>query len=163
MSVMTIRVVTPDKLVFDGEAERVFARGIDGDFAVLHNHIPMMTPLGVGELRIDMNGESSYIAIDSGIFEVSNNHINILSNDAMMAEDIDVARTKMELERNERQKQNAKTREDLIRSQNFSTKYELVKKESLDKKEGTCLLFLFTKDSFNLIRRIVWLFVNWCG
>ena len=55
---MTIRVVTPDKLVFDGEAERVFARGIDGDFAVLHNHIPMMTPLGVGELRIDMNGES---------------------------------------------------------------------------------------------------------
>ena len=90
MSVMTIRVVTPDKLVFDGEAERVFARGIDGDFAVLHNHIPMMTPLGVGELRIDMNGESSYIA---------------------------VARAKMELERSERQKQNAKTREDLIKSE----------------------------------------------
>ncbi len=73
MSVMTIRVVTPDKLVFDGEAERVFARGIDGDFAVLYNHIPMMTPLGVGELRIEMNGESSYVAIDSGIFEISNN------------------------------------------------------------------------------------------
>ena len=78
-------------------------RGIDGDFAVLHNHIPMMTPLGVGELRIDMNGERSYIAIDNGIFEVSNNHINVLSNDAMMAEDIDVARAKMELERSERQ------------------------------------------------------------
>lgn len=57
MSVMTVRVVTPDKLVFDGEAERIFARGIDGDFAVLYNHIPMMTPLGVGELRIDMNGK----------------------------------------------------------------------------------------------------------
>ena len=50
---MTIRVVTPDKLVFDGEADRIFARGIDGDFAVLRNHIPMMTPLGVGELRIE--------------------------------------------------------------------------------------------------------------
>lgn len=117
MSVMTVRVVTPDKLVFDGEAERVFARGIDGDFAVLHNHIPMMTPLGVGELRIDMNGESSYIAIDNGIFEVSNNHINVLSNDAMMAEDIDIARAKMDLERTERQKQNSKTREDLIKSE----------------------------------------------
>ena len=117
MSVMTVRVVTPDKLVFDGEAERIFARGIDGDFAVLYNHIPMMTPLGVGELRIDMNGESSYIAIDNGIFEVSNNHVNVLSNDAMMAEDIDVARAKMDLERTERQKQNAKTREDLIKSE----------------------------------------------
>ena len=117
MSVMTIRVVTPDKLVFDGEAERVFARGIDGDFAVLYNHIPVMTPIGVGELRIEMNGESSYVAIDSGIFEISNNHINVLSNDAMMAEDIDVARAKMELERKERQKQNAKSREDLIKSE----------------------------------------------
>ena len=48
---------------------------------------------------------------------VSNNHINVLSNDAMMAEDIDVARAKMELERSERQKQNAKTREDLIKSE----------------------------------------------
>ena len=77
----------------------------------------MMTPLGVGELRIEMNGESSYVAIDSGIFEISNNHINVLSNDAMMAEDIDVARAKMELERKERQKQNAKSREDLIKSE----------------------------------------------
>lgn len=117
MSVMTIRVVTPDKLVFDGEAERVFARGIDGDFAVLYNHIPMMTPLGIGELRIEMQGESSYVAIESGILEISNNHINVLSNDAMMAEDIDVARAKMELERTERQKQNAKSREDLIKSE----------------------------------------------
>lgn len=117
MSVMTIRVVTPDKLVFDGEAERVFARGIDGDFAVLYNHIPMMTPLGVGELRIEMQGESSYVAIESGILEISNNHINVLSNDAMMAGDIDVARAKMELERTERQKQNAKSREDLIKSE----------------------------------------------
>ena len=74
MSVMTIRVVTPDKLVFDGEAERVFARGIDGDFAVLHNHIPMMTPLGVGELRIDMNGESSYIAIDNEQINIKNTY-----------------------------------------------------------------------------------------
>ena len=117
MSVVPFRVVSPDKLVFDGEAERVFARGIDGDFAVLYNHIPMMTPLGVGELRIEMQGESSYVAIESGILEISNNHINVLSNDAMMAEDIDVARAKMELERTERQKQNAKSREDLIKSE----------------------------------------------
>lgn len=117
MSAMTIRVVTPDKLVFDGEADRIFARGIDGDFAVLRNHIPMMTPLGVGELRVELSGQTSYIAIDNGIFEVSNNHVNVLSNDAMMAEDIDLARAKMDLERSERQKQNAKTREDLIKSE----------------------------------------------
>jgi len=117
VSAMTIRVVTPDKLVFDGEADRVLARGIDGDFAVLRNHIPMMTPLGVGELRVEFNGQTSFIAIDNGIFEVSNNHINVLSNDAMMAEDIDVARAKMDLERSERKKQNSKTREDLIKSE----------------------------------------------
>ena len=77
----------------------------------------MMTPLGVGELRVELSGQTSYIAIDNGIFEVSNNHVNVLSNDAMMAEDIDLARAKMDLERSERQKQNAKTREDLIKSE----------------------------------------------
>ncbi len=117
VSAMTIRVVTPDKLVFEGEATRVFARGIDGDFAILKNHIPMMTPLGVGELRIETGSETHFVAIDNGILEVNHNHINILSNDALLAEDIDVARAKMELEHTERKKQNAKTREELVKSE----------------------------------------------
>ena len=78
------------------------------------------------------------------------------------------ARTKMELERNERQKQNAKTREDLIRSEMEITKLlnqiRVGEKKNLwIKKKALAFFFLFTKDSFNLIRRIVWLFVNWCG
>ena len=117
MTVMAVRVVTPDKLIFEGEASYIFARGVDGDFAILPNHIPMITPLGVGELRIDLNNKSFYIAIDNGILEVSNNQINILTNNAMVAEDIDVAKIKMELERSERKKQNAKDREELIKSE----------------------------------------------
>ena len=117
MSEMTIRVVTPDKLVFEGVTDRVLARGIDGDFAILKNHIPMMTPLGVGELRIDTEKDSHFVAIDNGLLEVSQNHINVLSNDALLAEDIDVARAKMELEQSERMKQNAKTREELVKSE----------------------------------------------
>lgn len=117
MAVMTVRVVTPDKLIFEGEASYVFARGVDGDFAILPNHISMITPLGVGELRIDLNKKSLHIAIDNGILEVSDNRINILTNDAMVAEDIDIAKIKMELERSERQKQNAKDREELMKSE----------------------------------------------
>ena len=117
MAAMTVRVVTPDSLVFEGQATYIFARGIDGNFAILPNHSSLMTPLGVGELRIDNEKKNIHIAIDNGFLEVSNNQVNILSNDAMMAEDIDVAKIKMELERNERQKQNIKNRDELIKSE----------------------------------------------
>ena len=117
MAEMTVRVVTPDSLVYEGQSTYIFARGIDGNLAILPNHNAMMTPLGVGELRVDNNDKSIYIAIDNGFLEVSNNQINILSNDAMMAEDIDVAKIKMELERNERKKQNAKNREESVKSE----------------------------------------------
>lgn len=116
MAEMTVRVVTPDKLIFDGTAQKVLARGVDGDFAILSRHAPMMTPLGIGELKIvDSTGKDLYLAIDSGILEVSQNHVNILSSDAVLAEEIDVASINMELERQNRAKQNAKTREEQIR------------------------------------------------
>jgi len=114
---MKVRIVTPDKLVFDGVATYIYARGVDGDFAILPNHVSMITPLGLGQLRVDHHESSVHIAIDNGILEITNNQINILTNDAMMGDDIDSAKIKMELEQLERQKQNAKNREELIKSE----------------------------------------------
>jgi F-type H+-transporting ATPase subunit epsilon len=113
---MNVRVVTPDKLVYEGEAQRVSARAIDGDLAIMKNHAPIMTPLGVGELKIlGTDGKTLYFAIDSGIMEVAKNQVNILSRDAVMADEIDVAQIQMDLEQEERKKQNAQTREEELR------------------------------------------------
>lgn len=119
MNEMHVRVVTPDKLIFDGAASRIQAKGTEGQFMILPRHLPMVSLLGIGELRIDavQEAESHYIAIDEGILEVSNNSITILATDALAAEDIDIARLQMELEQKERQKQNIKSRDEMLRQE----------------------------------------------
>ena len=113
MGAMNVRVVTPDKVVFDGEAINVVARGLDGDFAVFSNHCPMLAPLGIGELKIVAgDSKNKYIAVDGGILEVSQNRVNILSRDALLAEEIDVATIQMKLDRAKREQEKANTREE---------------------------------------------------
>jgi len=108
---MSVKVVTPDKVIFDGVASRVVARGLDGDFAILRGHAPMLAPLGIGELKIvDNEQQSKYIAVDGGLLEVSHNQVNILSKDAMLAEDIDIAMVQLQLERSQREKDKVATR-----------------------------------------------------
>jgi len=124
MSEMNVRVVTPDKLIFDGAATRLQAKGTEGQFMILPRHLPMVSLLGLGELRIDSvkDNASRYIAIDEGVLEVSNNQITILATDAMAAEDVDVARIRMELDRQERHKQNIKNRDEMLRQELEITK-----------------------------------------
>jgi len=124
MGDMTVRVVTPDKLIFEGTASRIHVKGVEGQFIIMPRHLPMVSLLGLGELRIDApkGSGSRYIAIDEGVLEVSNNTITILANDAMAAEDVDVARIKMDLERQERQKENIKNRDEMIRQELEITK-----------------------------------------
>ena len=115
---MTVRIVTPDNLLFEGAANRVLAEGLDGKFTILLNHAPALIPLGIGELKVvDEEKNELYFAIDTGILEVLNNQVNILSNDAMMAGERGIAMAKMELERVKRKKQNIKVREQLIKSE----------------------------------------------
>lgn len=119
MGALKVRVVTPDRLIFDGVATGVLAKGVLGQFKILPRHLPMVSLLGVGELRIDvdMADGARYIAIDEGVLEVSNDVVTILANDALAAEDIDIARLQMELERQERKKQNIKSREEQVRQE----------------------------------------------
>lgn len=122
MSLLNVRVVTPDKVIYEGTASAIHATGIDGHFTILPRHLPMVSFLGLGELRLDTETGVRYIAIDGGALEVSDNQVIILANEALAAEDVDVARLKMELERAERLKQNIKNRDEMIRQELEITK-----------------------------------------
>ena len=59
MSVFHLKIVTADGKFFDGDAERVLVRTIDGDVCILAGHIPYLTALGMGECRVTgSNGET---------------------------------------------------------------------------------------------------------
>lgn len=118
MKTMTVRVMTPDQILFEGEAVRVRAPGSTGYFTILPHHAPMVASLDAKEVQIEeMNEKKLYIAIDSGIVEVGHNHVNILSQIAVIAEEPHVATLKMQENKRKRQEQNIKSRKQAIKSE----------------------------------------------
>jgi F-type H+-transporting ATPase subunit epsilon len=90
---MQVDLVSPEKMLFSGEATLVVARTSDGDAAFLANHAPFIGSLGVGPVHIrTVAGADIYAAVHGGFVEVRNNKVTILSDVAELATDIDVNR-----------------------------------------------------------------------
>lgn len=97
-----IDLVSPERLVFSGEADLVIARTTEGEIGFQPGHVPFVGTLQPSDLRIHLSsGATRVVAVHSGFVEVSSDHVTILSDLAEMAEDIDVARAQAALARAE--------------------------------------------------------------
>jgi len=102
MAKLKLKVITPEKVLFeDDNVDAVYSISIDGEFGVLPEHIPYMTPLAIGVSKFMTGNEIKYISTMGGIFQVQNNEVLILTDDAEFGEDIDVPRAKAAKERAE--------------------------------------------------------------
>ncbi|MCT8140107.1 F0F1 ATP synthase subunit epsilon [Anaerobacillus sp. CMMVII] len=108
MKTMNVSVVTPDGKVFDGDVEMVSVQTINGGLGILPNHIPLVTPLTIGAVRIKKDSEITLVAITGGLMEVRGDQVSILAESAELPSDIDVARARASKERAERRLQQAK-------------------------------------------------------
>lgn len=87
-----LKILTPDKEMFNGPVSYVKAPGVGGYFGILVNHAPMLSALAVGELEIETNHKRELYAISGGFLEVLNNQVSVLAETAEAAKDIDVTR-----------------------------------------------------------------------
>ncbi len=76
---MNLKIITPERLIFEGEAELVQLPGSDGLFEILKGHAPMIASLGKGKVKIGNNNEYQYFEINGGVAEVLNNEILVLA------------------------------------------------------------------------------------
>ncbi len=88
---MQVELVSPEKILWSGEAEMVITRTVGGgDIAFLPGHAPFVGALGIGALTIrPIDGKDEHIAVHGGFVEVSNNTVTILSDLAEMQDHID--------------------------------------------------------------------------
>src|ERR687895_491084 len=84
------RVITPEEVIYDGEADLVIARIADGDIGVLVDHSPLVSAVEAGEVRIRENDEQRVYATSDGFFKVSENLVQVLVEEAVSPGDIDV-------------------------------------------------------------------------
>lgn len=76
---MDLKIITPERIIFEGAADLVQMPGSDGSFEILKNHAPMIASLGKGQIKIGNNNEYQYIEINGGVAEVLNNEILVLA------------------------------------------------------------------------------------
>lgn len=89
----TLEIVTPKKLVFSGEITSFSAPGVVGGFQVLKNHAPLLSSIGVGEVKlVDLAGNESRYAASGGVVEVHDNKVVMLAETAERSDEIDVVR-----------------------------------------------------------------------
>lgn len=86
---LNIKVITPDKTVWDDTVEEVVLPSTTGQLGILGGHAPLLTALEVGVMRIRPGKDWKNIALMGGFAEVEDNEIKILVNGAELGDDID--------------------------------------------------------------------------
>ena len=93
-----LRILSPDKSVFDGIADEVILPSTSGQMGILTGHVSMLTALDDGVLRVREGTTWQSIALMGGFAEVDANEVTVLVNGAELAKDIDPAKAERELE-----------------------------------------------------------------
>ena len=102
MTTFHLTVVTPDGCAFDGQAERIVCRAIDGDLAILAKHGDYCTALGMGEAHIvDAEGQRRRAACMGGLLSVLDGEVRLVATTWEWAEEIDQARAEASKKRAE--------------------------------------------------------------
>ncbi len=89
---LRLEIVTPERQAFEGDVDSVVCPGIEGELGVLPHHAPLLTTLGVGELRIRRGGDEEFFAIAGGFLQVRPDKVVVMAETADMASEIDVQR-----------------------------------------------------------------------
>jgi len=97
------RVITPEEVIYDGEANLIIARIADGDLGVLVDHSPLVSTVEVGEVRIKEGDDQLVYATSDGFFKVSENLVQVLVEEAVSVEKIDVDAAETRVEEAERE------------------------------------------------------------
>jgi len=99
MTPFKLKIVTPDGLIFDGEAEELIVRTSGGDVAILARHIDYVAPLGMGHAVVISGGQRRSAACIGGMLSVSNGEVTLVPTTFEWSEQIDLARAEAALER----------------------------------------------------------------
>jgi F-type H+-transporting ATPase subunit epsilon len=87
---LRLEIVTPERLAYSEEVDMVLVPGIEGELGVLPHHTPLVSLLGVGELRIRSGGTEESFAIVGGFLQVRPDKVVVMAETADMASEIDL-------------------------------------------------------------------------
>ncbi len=82
---LRVSVISPEKVLYEGDATAVVAPAFDGEVGILQRHAPMMTLLGRGVLRVTGAGQEERFTIDGGFLQVADDQVRVVTERAERA------------------------------------------------------------------------------
>jgi F-type H+-transporting ATPase subunit epsilon len=86
---LKLEIVTPEKTAYSEDVEMVTLPGSEGELGVFPNHVPLLTTLNPGELRVLKGGRETFLAIGEGFVEITGSTVSVLTDMALEATAID--------------------------------------------------------------------------
>ena len=96
---LNVRVITPDKVVWDAMADELVLPSSTGQIGILTDHAPLLTALDIGVMKLKSNSDWTSIVLMEGFAEVEDNKVTILCNGAEEGSSIDAKTAQDELEK----------------------------------------------------------------
>ncbi len=105
---LTLEIVTPEAKVYSDTIDSVVIPTVEGEIGVLPGHIPLITQVEDGELRVTKGGASHLLAVSGGFAQIDGDRVRVLAEHAITEEKIDENAVEAALKRAEQQLREAK-------------------------------------------------------
>ena len=99
MTPFDLKIVTPDGLEYDGQAEELIVRTTTGDIGILAGHTDCVAPLGMGRATVVIDGQKRYAACIGGMLSVVGGNVTLVPTTFEWADEIDAARVEASYQR----------------------------------------------------------------
>ncbi len=98
---LRLEIVTPEQKIYSDDVDSVVIPGVEGELGILPQHVPLMTQLLPGELRLLKDGKELRLAVGEGFVEISSDKVAVLTDMAVQENDIDESATEEAIRRAE--------------------------------------------------------------
>jgi F-type H+-transporting ATPase subunit epsilon len=105
---LTLEIVTPEAKVYSDTVDSVVIPTVEGEIGVLPGHIPLLTQIENGELRVTKGASSQLLAVSGGFAQIDGDKIRVLAEHAITEEKIDEHAVEAALKRAEQELKEAK-------------------------------------------------------
>ena len=106
---LTLEIVTPEAKVYSDTIDSVVIPTVEGEIGILPGHIPLLTQVAHGELRVAKGGGIQFLAVSGGFAEIEGDVVRVLAENAISEDKIDEGAVEAAMKRAEQELANAKT------------------------------------------------------
>jgi len=112
---LTVDILTPQAEIYSDEADEVIIPTEKGQIGILPGHVTLLTQILPGELIVKNGNKTEAIAIMGGYAEVNKNHVNILGDYAIRAENIEIAKVEQAKAKAEKMEKEHLSKEEMLK------------------------------------------------